>query len=465
MTASTDLVLQPSNPGQPVASLDGELQQMVSIRGFPIRLRPPTAAAAKAGKGYITITYYELGRRKNTSGGRTLTEALDRASEIAEKLGAGTVNAPATTGELIERYLDPNRPMKSGKPWSTKHRYNTERLAKLYITPVIGKVRCKDINSTHMQMVVNKGVSADEGKRIRALLSAIITYGVGKRYLQNGKDVLLHEVYWQAPPTKKTADGGASSTTQEEGATEKVTEKTARRTVTEQGGSKHYVSPNDLPELDDIYELVVQIRKIQGKCWWWEIMPVFTAFTGLRIGELIGLSAVNVDPATRHVRVLRQFREHDRQFGPPKRGKTRSTRYPQVTPAGKHFPDGYPLGDMVKKAKDATEKRLKEWPEDKARPTERDGLLFPSARYGPWSQSNLSTRMMRPAALAAGWPQVERGKLEWAWHSLRHYFATRQLRDNNVNISVLSNVMGHATTSITMDKYVNSSAEDWQLLH
>ena len=73
--------------------------------------------------------------------------------------------------------------------------------------------------------------------------------------------------------------------------------------------------------------------------------------------------------------------------------------------------------------------------------------------------------MMRPAALAAGWPQVERGKLEWSWHSLRHYFATRQLRDNNVSISVLSNVLGHATNSFTLDRYVNSSEQDWQMLH
>ena len=224
---------------------------------------------------------------------------------------------------------------------------------------MLDKIRCKDITSHHCQLAVNKAPTQGEGKRVRILLGSVLRYGIQENYLSKPVEGLIGKVYWQCQGVQVPEA------------------KPGRR----QGTSSLYVPRSKVPTLDDIHELAVQFKAREGASWWWEMIQIFVAFTGLRIGEVVGLQASDVGgPPSRRVEVSRQFLEATQDFDLPKRGKFRTTRYPNLTPAGKHFPKGYPLGDLVAKRKEEVEKALTERPVKNRNPGLRDGLLFPAPR-------------------------------------------------------------------------------------
>lgn len=474
MSSASDLVLLPDDPQKPVASKNGRLLQPVSIKGFPIKMRPPTTAAEASGKGYITISYYKFGVRKNTSGGYTLDDALEAVLEIIPTIALWQDNPPVKVGELIDRYLAPAR-LPEGSPWSVKHRYNVERLVKLYIKPMIGQVRIKDFAPPHAEACVNAAPTAGEGKRVKALLRAIFRFGEVKNYVDIPADSHIRDARWEAPEKKDKKSRGGQREANSQEVEETNTERLAATQVGKapprvQGASLALVPDDKFPLLDDIYDLAVclRVRNIGDRGngttdspWWWEMMPIFAAFTGLRIGEFLGLRASDVELSpSRIVHVRLQYMDMTRQFTAPKRNKTRDTQYPAVTPPGRHFPNGYPLGEMVAKRKREVEERLAAWPADKPRFTDRDGLMFPSLRGGPWTQSNFSRRAFQPAARQANWPLLENGDLKWTWHNLRHFFARYQIRDRGLDAALVSNAMGHSKVSTTMNLYVKTSSAD-----
>lgn len=436
------VTLIPSDPDAPITGPAGELLQPVTVADQQIRLRPPTQVAIEAEKAYITISFYEAGRRRNTSGGVALEEALVTVQELIDRLSSGAVNAPKTMGELIERYLDPDRIPDSGEPWSAKHRYNQERMCRLFVSPHIKSVRCKDVTRVDVQRVVNAAPTQGEGKRLKVLVGSILRFGIDEEYIGTPIESLMRKVNWQAqgrplPPPKPKR----------------------------QGASRLSVDPAKIPGLNDVYDLAQQFKARKGAPWCWEMMPIFAAFTGLRIGELIGLEASAVEKGpTRRVHVDRQFLELTQGFTPPKGGKMRYTRYPSVTPKGRHYPQGFPLEKMIANRKAEVEKHLKEMRASGQVITERDGLLFPAPRGGPWSQSNLNDRVFRPSATDAQWPRNANKRLKWTWHSFRHVFATYHMQEKGVPAAFVSDAMGHATVGITIDLYQNIADDSWAKL-
>jgi len=437
------VALQPKDPTGPVQGPAGELLQPVSVKAYPIRLRPPTQAAIEAGKGYISISFYEAGRRKNTSGGYTLDEALVTVQEIIETISSGAINAPHLMGELIDRYLDPDRVQLNKEPWSAKHRYNQERLARLYVRPAMGAVRCKDISKADIQRAINSAPTKGEGQRVRILLGSLIRYGIDQDYIGKPIESLMKNLLWEAKG--------------------RVMPEPKRKV---QGATKLTVDKQDIPKLNDVYALAHALKSREDVPWWWEMMVIFSAFTGLRLGELLGLPASDVAlPPSCKVEVQRQFLELNQQFDLPKGNKVRSTRYPKVTPPGEHYPQGYPLGEMVRKRKQEVDEQFSNWPADEPGPTERDGLMFPAPRGGPWSQSNFTKRRLTPARQTAGWPLDRKGRQRWTWHNLRHFFATYNLQERTMPAAFVSDAMGHSSVSITIDCYQNIAEDSWTRLY
>ena len=129
-----------------------------------------------------------------------------------------------------------------------------------------------------------------------------------------------------------------------------------------------------------------------------------------------------------------------------------------------HYPQGFPLEAMMAKRKAEVEKQLKEMRAAGQVITERDGLLFPAPRGGPWSQSNLNDRVYRPSATDAKWPRNASNRLKWTWHSFRHVFATYQLQEKGVPAAFVSDAMGHASVGITIDLYQNIADDSWTKL-
>jgi hypothetical protein len=111
--------------------------------------------------------------------------------------------------ELIAYYLsDDRRP--ADRAWSRKHADTQRCLCVRYLEPVIGHLACQDIRVADMQEVVNAAPTAKEGKRVRAMISALVGVGVSGGYLTNDR---LKGVHWQAqgrpaPTPDQTARGG-----------------------------------------------------------------------------------------------------------------------------------------------------------------------------------------------------------------------------------------------------------------
>jgi site-specific recombinase XerD len=75
--------------------------------------------------------------------------------------------------------------------------------------------------------------------------------------------------------------------------------------------------------------------------------------------------------------------------------------------------------------------------------------LFHSSSGKPLSRQNLYARIRNAFMHHAG-----KGKI--GPHDLRHFFATHLIRDKKQDIKAVSNHLGHASTSTTLDMYVDS---------
>lgn len=122
----------------------------------------------------------------------------------------------------------------------------------------------------------------------------------------------------------------------------------------------------------------------------------------------------------------------------PKNRRRRITMFPAATLLG------VDLASMV-------ERRLAELPPG--------GLLFPSPK-GHWARrSNYRRNIFDPAAAAAGWPRWSGGSRQWAFHSLRHVFATWALAQPGARIEDVSRLLGHSTVRVTQDLYIAPDAD------
>ena len=149
----------------------------------------------------------------------------------------------------------------------------------------------------------------------------------------------------------------------------------------------------------------------------------FTAGTGLRQGEVFGLTVDRVDMLRREVNVDRQLVQVPRQpprLGPPKTKASRRT---------------VPLPHVVV---DALEVHLAEFPPGP------DGLVF-TLEGQPVSRQSFG-RLWRPAARSTGLPDGT------GLHLLRHYYASLLIRYGE-SVKTVQARLGHATAAETLDTY------------
>jgi integrase len=79
-------------------------------------------------------------------------------------------------------------------------------------------------------------------------------------------------------------------------------------------------------------------------------------------------------------------------------------------------------------------------------------LVWPTRTGKPHSTSNLSSRVLKPAARSAGVP--------WAgWHTLRHTCATILFR-HGANAKQVQHWLGHHSPAFTLDRYVHLLPDD-----
>lgn len=160
------------------------------------------------------------------------------------------------------------------------------------------------------------------------------------------------------------------------------------------------------------------------------------SWTGLRIGEALGLTANAVDLERRRIHVRRTYAqdEHGRTIeGTPKNHETRWVPIPPQL-----------LGELI--------------PLVEARGPRQD--LFIGPKGGTINGTNWRNRVFTPALEACGLYDVDNPRVV---HDLRHTFASLAV-SAGANVKALQNAMGHKSASITLDIYSHLFDDDLQAL-
>jgi hypothetical protein len=141
--------------------------------------------------------------------------------------------------------------MPVGRQWSRKHADTQRDLCARHLGSVIGTLTCQDIRVTDMQAAVNAAPAAGEGKRVRAMISALVNAGIAGGYLASAR---LKDVHWQA-------NGRA-----------------VREPYSQVAGeSGRYVDPDEIPAAGDVVSLG---QAVGAHHWLCELMVNFAAYTG-----------------------------------------------------------------------------------------------------------------------------------------------------------------------------------------
>ncbi|MEZ0114684.1 site-specific recombinase XerD [Catenulispora sp. EB89] len=324
----------------------------------------------------------------------------------------------ASGADLIAYYLSPDR-LPADRQWSSSYRADQERFGRKTLE-VIGDVPCGAIETWHMQQIVNRANTATSGARLRTFISGLIKIGGSMGFLTEPLPAVVH---WQAGdrprPTLKARICGEST---------------------------DFIDMASLPRHRDVSALALATQQKRLCRWWRELMPYVAAYSGIRRGEMLALSADDVDSTRRTITVLRKVIEVNgkQTIELPKNGIIRTTLFPEIAP------DGYRLADMLAR-------RINEARTERDAGSNPNARLFP-ARGGKYMYAcSFYSSIAEPAFAAAGWRTPESGS-RWTWHTLRHVFCTTALVEWKLDLTDVSKLAGHSTIRITADRYVGAVA-------
>lgn len=325
----------------------------------------------------------------------TWEDAHQLALELAGLLTqtAKPANGDTPIAIVAQQFLDPASHRQTPSP--TYMRSSRSVITK-HIIPIIGDLPCSAWDATVSQQVVDHctaaGLADSTVSGVVRTMSGIARLGREHGYLPSGCE-----------PTR--------------------------------GVFRHrrsYVDLAELPGPDDVDAVAVAASSVTGQ-WWRRLQVQCGAYSGLRIGEVLGLKVKDVNLQDGTLRVERQLMSAPGAgLQPPKYGSRRSTIYP-------------------------------EWLDDDyaALVDGRDGgePLFPAARGDHELYSTFLNQRWRPAVIRAGWPRAESGRgYRWSFHDLRHYFCTWALSTDGLGLDVadVSRFAGHRSPQVTWEAYVQS---------
>lgn len=165
----------------------------------------------------------------------------------------------------------------------------------------------------------------------------------------------------------------------------------------------------------------------------YRLMIATALYTGLRISELLGLIWSDIDfPGTITVQA---------QLSRAHRDTPAQRVAPKSTAAYREIPLIDQLGQLLLEHK------------RKTRFTAPTDWVFATSRGTPQSQRNISRRGLQRAVERSqldreGWPSLR-------FHDLRHTFASHLILDHGLDVAQLSRILGHASTTITLDVYTH----------
>jgi integrase len=330
-----------------------------------------------------------IGRRRaskilGSAEGITKRQAMKAAEEFLRPLNQGRLTPVSTIlfREFIENYFVPN--VFPTLKLSTQKRYQIT--LNKHLLPAFGHRRLCDIGTLEIQQFVLKkmeaGLSWECCDHFRNLISKVFT--MAKK--------------WGYHSAENPAAG---------------VELPERRTVRE----KHALTP------DQISGLLVLLREPV------RTMVAVALFTGVRIGELLGLRWSDVDLIAGKLRISQAC--YRGIIGTPKTQGSRRTL---------HLPESLVTALL----------RFRE-----SSPGTEDQLVFRTRNHTPLNDTNLLHRFLKPAGKLIGAPWL-------GWHTLRRTHATLLLV-SGATPKETQTQLGHSRISTTMEIYAQNVPAHQQL--
>lgn len=191
------------------------------------------------------------------------------------------------------------------------------------------------------------------------------------------------------------------------------------------------VERKELAPLDDA-QITAFLQEIRGARF--ETLLTVTLFTGMREGEVLGLTWDSVDFKSGTITINKQALLHERDTGGGFRlGSTKNGKSRTIAPASA-------VMALLKQHKTAqAQQRLKV-----GRMWENTALVFTDEIGRPLTKATVY-RAFKQAATAIGRPDAR-------FHDLRHSYAVAAIRSGD-DIKTVQGNLGHATAAFTFDVY------------
>lgn len=288
-------------------------------------------------------------------------------------------------------------------------RVSYETIIKRHLIPCIGNIKLKelkkvDIEDMYRDLLVNGRVSEKGGLSIKSIknVAAVLHKALD--------EAMKHEYIIKNP-----ADIANVPTLRSEHATKKEIEVLTKQ---EQKALMDVCG-------DDVYGVAIKT----------------TFFTGVRLGELLGLKWSDLDYNAKTIRISRQVNRL-KDYSPDAKAKTRLGIQEDTKTKSSNrtisLPDS--LLELLKKYQERQSLEKQKWGKSYydfdmifAR---EDGYYIDPATFRKHYQKKLK----------------EAGLHHYSFHALRHTFATRAL-EAGVAVKVVSQILGHSSVQITMDTY------------
>lgn len=347
----------------------------------------------------------ENGRKSGTAKNqraaeKAVAEAVAKAAAIADPKQAPTIS------ELVEQYI-----ADKASEWKPRTTFNNRDLYKRHILPNLGECKAGEIKPTDLnkyyQDLGKRGLGFSGQNQIAALLSGAYKWGIVNNLLTAAQNPTIHA----RPKRGKKAE--------------------MKEALTPQQAAAFY-------------------REAMKDVWAWPL--VFLLFTGLRIGEAVGLRWENVeelsDGRTR-IRVTNTRAEHRGKIfeNPPKTPE--SQRVLLMSPEAAEIL-------RLRRERSKIEARVAGEPVSPYvfSSMRRDKKV--SQRIQPMRQDTLRGVMTRICKLANIPPSSP--------HTLRRTYASLLNRQGE-NVATISRVLGHAKITTTSDYYLKAFNEDIETAH
>jgi len=332
-------------------------------------------------------------------------EATVQAANVVQALsgvpGAAQRQEVITVGEWMDRWLE-----KYAKPTVKLSTYSSyEQLIRSHVKPQIGGKYMNTITGEDLQDFFNERRSQGNQKGKGGLAPKTLTN------LRN----MMHLAFSQAVSNKLLAENPVESVRLPKA------EKKEMRVLNREEQTRLILAARRAPEPA-------------------AFGIVFDLFTGLRIGELCGLRWENVDMDSRSFKVCEtrnRLPNFDKSVETTTSVKTVKTTKTDNSRRTVYIMDGL--------YQDLLDYRTIQQSIQRQNPGYNpDGYVFCQENgqpYEPRTYQDLFKRCVRQAGIA-----------DANLHALRHTFATRAL-EQGMDVVTLSRLLGHATPSITLDKY------------